>query len=275
MSHGSVTDVFDEDISPKAKRRRERKIAKNSGGHAPSALVAKSPTQATLLDLLQKGRSVFAVGSAGTGKTYLSARIAAKRLQAKQIDKIVLCRVTVARKKHEQGFLPGKLDQKLAPWLVPVIEALKAELGGKLVEQMRQDGRIEIVSFEHMRGRTFDRAFVILDEAQNADYPDLRLFLTRVGEDSQVVCTGDLDQVDVPDSGLFDIIEIAIDDDDVPMDVVIFSSDEVVRSEFASAWVKAFKRRDFDLGEDQTQVLIDRMSEKAVEMPDFLTQGVA
>ena len=274
MSHSPVPDVFedqDQDLSHKAKRRRQRKAAKRaSDSHRPPRLDARSASQSTLLEHLQEGRSSFAVGPAGTGKTYLAARVAAQRLEAGHIDKIVLSRVTVSRKRHEQGFLPGKLEQKMAPWLVPVMEALKAELGGKLVEKMRLDGRIEVVSFEHMRGRTFDRCFVILDEAQNADFADLRLFLTRVGEESQVVCTGDLDQVDIPDSGLFEVIEIAIEDD-VPMEVVIFKHDEVVRSEFASAWVKAFKSRDQRTGRDHTQELIDRVSTEAVQMPEFLT----
>jgi phosphate starvation-inducible PhoH-like protein len=220
----------------RAMRRQDRQ-GRQPGG---KPLEAKTANQRTYLDHLFAGRSVFAVGGAGTGKTYLPARIAARRLVEGRVDKIIVCRVTVANPRHALGFLPGKLDQKLEPWLVPVMDGIKAEVSAATLDLWKKDGRFEIVSFEHMRGRTFSNAFVLFDEAQNATLPDLRLFLTRIGEEAQVVVTGDMDQIDIHDSGLNTVIGMALDHD-VPMEVVQFTSDDVVRSAMAKAWVKAFE----------------------------------
>lgn len=221
----------------RALRRQDR--AKCLPGSKP--LEAKTANQSLYLNHLQAGRSVFAVGGAGTGKTYLPARIAARALIEGRVEKIIVCRVTVSKAKHALGFLPGKLEQKLAPWLVPVMDGLRAEASANTLELWQKEGKLEFVSFEHMRGRTFNDAFVLLDEGQNADLGDLALFLTRTGENSQVVVTGDMDQIDIHDSGLNKIIEIALEHE-VPMEVVRFTSSDVVRSALAKAWVKALER---------------------------------
>lgn len=216
----------------KAKRQETR-----TGGSKP--LEPKTRTQAIYLSHLRAGRHVIAVGGAGTGKTYLPARIAARALIEGKVDKIVVARATVAKPKHQLGYLPGNLDAKLGPWLKPVIEGLRVEMSGQTFDKLKLEGRIEFASFEHMRGRTFDHCFILLDEAQNADFGDLKLFLTRIGEGSQVVVTGDLDQIDIHDSGLGEVCDLILDYD-VPVEIVRFGPEDVVRSELAKHFVRAF-----------------------------------
>lgn len=239
-AQSSVFDPVDR-VSPKAEARRQRKAQHQSKGHSVGPLKAKTQRQAEYISLLNAGKDVFAVGGAGTGKTYIAARFAARALMEGKVEKIIVCRVTVSKSKHALGFLPGKLEQKLAPWLIPVIDGIRAEVSGQTLDQWRQNGQFEIASFEHMRGRTFSNAWVLLDEAQNADRGDLAMFLTRIGEGSQVVVTGDLDQVDIPDSGLERILDIC-EDEDIPMAIVEFEAGDVVRSELAKRWVQALKR---------------------------------
>ena len=227
-------------LSHKAQARQARRAAKTKQSSLSKPLVAKTPKQAEYLSLLDAGEDCFAVGGAGTGKTYIAARKAARALIEGRVEKIIIARVTVAKAKHALGFLPGKLEQKLAPWLIPVFDGLKAEVSGHTLDQWRTDGKVEIASFEHMRGRTFSNAFVLLDEAQNADRGDLRLFLTRIGEDSQVVVTGDLDQIDIHNSGLEEVIDL-VERYGIPMQVVRFGSADVVRSAIARAFVQAFE----------------------------------
>lgn len=227
----------------RSQARAARKAEKTQKNSAPAPLTGRTPRQKDYVESLREGNSAFAVGPAGTGKTYIPARIAARQLVDQKIEKIIVGRVTAAPDRHRQGFLPGKLDQKLKPWMIPVIDAIKAEVSSNTLEQWMQDGRFEIISFEHLRGRTLKNAFVILDEGQNATFSDLKLFLTRIGEDTQVVVTGDIEQIDIRDSGLTRVIEIA-EAYDLPMDVIEFDEDDCVRSAFTRAWVRAFAASD-------------------------------
>lgn len=155
----------------RAARRAERSAKQIK--HTPKPLVAKNDNQADYLDVLREGESVFAIGPAGTGKTYLAARIAAQRLLAGKIEKIIISRVTASKKGHQIGFLPGNIEAKMAPWLTPVIDGIRAEVSKTQLDAWKSEGKFEIVPFEYMRGRTFDNACVILDEAQNAEFDDL------------------------------------------------------------------------------------------------------
>ncbi len=240
------SDVFEEPTqdqqrSSKAQARQDRKAAKEQKrvGFQAKPLQAKTPMQADYIQALTGGEHCLAVGGAGVGKTYLPARIAAQKLLAKEIERIVIARVAVSKPKHKQGFLPGKLSEKMAPWMVPIFDGLRAEVSAKTLEDWRNDGRVEIADFEHMRGRTFSNALVILDEAQNADWTDLKMFVTRTGEGSQVVITGDLDQIDVPDSGLADFTDM-VRRFGLPLTILEFAPDDVVRSDFTRAFVKAY-----------------------------------
>jgi phosphate starvation-inducible PhoH-like protein len=223
----------------RAARRAER--SEKQTRQIAKPLVAKNPTQQDYLDILRDLDSVFAIGPAGTGKTYLAARIAAQQMIAGKVEKIIISRVTVSKAKHAIGFLPGNIDAKMKPWLTPVIEGIRAEVSANTMDQWKAQGQFEIVPFEYMRGRTFENCFVILDEAQNADFDDLTLFLTRTGEGTQVVVCGDPGQIDIHNSGLEDIVDLA--ERHEIMDVIEFTEDDVVRSKLAKAWVKAIGER--------------------------------
>lgn len=241
-------DAFEEGApsSPKLTKsqaralRRQKRQEAQLGWQKP--LEAKTPTQKLYLKYLFAGSSVVAIGGAGTGKTYISARVAAKALLDGKVERIIICRATVSKPRHQLGFLPGVLEAKLKPWLTPVLDGIKAEVSGKVIDEWKAQGKLEFLSFEHMRGRTLADAFVLLDEAQNCDFGDLELFLTRAGENSQIVITGDIDQIDIPNSGLPQIVEMIENDLDIPMEIVKFTEDDVVRSPLAKAWVKAFNR---------------------------------
>ncbi len=259
-------DAFEQGVPlNKSQARALQRQKHRDKGLAPGSrvLVAKTEAQKTLLRHLFEGTSIFAVGGAGVGKTYLSSRVAAKALLSNKVERIIIARATIAKQKHHLGFLPGNLESKLKPWLVPILDGLRAEVSNATIDAWKADGRLEFLSFEHMRGRTLDNAFVILDEAQNCDITDLQLFLTRSGENTQIVVTGDLDQVDIPASGLDEVVNIAEANPTIPMIVVRFSNDDVVRSELAKAWVKVFSQRNKS---DSVKGFLDAA-------PDFLNNG--
>lgn len=243
--------VFDSDggqgrKKSKAQRRAERRANRTAQREAEAKVKpvkALNASQADYLEALNSSNQVFGVGSAGTGKTFLAAHHAASLLVAEKVERIIVARPAVSKKKHQQGFQPGKSDEKIAPWMVPVMDGLRAATSPAVVERLKREGKIEFVPFEFMRGRTFYRAAVILDEAQNCDLDDLRLFLTRIGEDSHVVVCGDPDQPDIPDSGLERVLEM-IEENDISAEIVEFDPEDVVRSKLAKEWVRAFDRED-------------------------------
>ncbi|UTC29873.1 phosphate starvation-inducible protein [Bajunvirus bajun] len=241
--HTAENPVFEpRSPSPKAAKRQAKRADKTAKSLPPGhlkPLVAKTEKQKRYIQALTNGDSAFAVGGAGTGKTYIAGRKAARALVEGRVEKIILTRVTVSSPRHALGFLPGKLEQKMAPWIQPMIDGIRDEVSPATLEQWTAAGKFEVVAFEHMRGRTFRDSFVILDEAQNATYGDLQLFLTRIGENAQVVVTGDMDQIDIRDSGLERILNLC-DQNDVPMHIIEFGEEDVVRSPMAKAWVKAF-----------------------------------
>lgn len=220
-------------------KAQERNLKKGSKPFAPLGLI-----QEQLFQSLEEDSQTITIGPAGTGKTYVPARYAARLLRLKKIDKIYIARPTVSDSRHALGFLPGKLDQKLAPWLIPIMDAFKDEFHPEELKNYRATEQIEFVSFEHLRGRTLKNCFVLLDEAQNCTYGDLKLFLTRKGENSQFVVTGDTSQIDLPKfspSGLPIIVDI-VERFDLTPTIVKFTEEDVVRSEDAKEWVSAFSR---------------------------------
>lgn len=221
------------------KARRAKKLSQD-GSPGGTTLHPKTEKQRTYIDLLKAGDNVFGIGPAGTGKTYLPARIAARKLIDLQISKIIISRITAApNQRHALGFLPGKQEEKLAPWMIPVMDGLKAEVSGVTLDKWKNEKKLEFAPFETMRGRTFSDCVLILDEAQNATLPDLKLLLTRIGENCQVVVTGDIEQVDIRDSGLMTVLRMSRQHR-IPMSVVEFGAEDVVRSAFTKAWVAAF-----------------------------------
>jgi phosphate starvation-inducible PhoH-like protein len=227
----------------KSEKRRVRRDAKDNRTEQKikRPLTPKTETQKFYLECLNTETQVFAIGGAGTGKTYLASRFAIRKLVENKYEKLIIARPTVAQKRHELGFLPGNLEAKLRPWLVPILSSFNDEVSPADVDKLKNLGRIEFLSFEHMRGRTFNDAIIILDEAQNCTYSDLKLFLTRIGENSLTVVNGDIDQIDIPDSGLEKIIDIIYEHDLSPA-VVEFTEEDVVRSANAKEWVGAFNK---------------------------------
>lgn len=267
--HQSPDEVFETRPLSKAAARAQRRQARDQKNNPAQAkpLVGKTDTQRELIGILRQGESCFAVGPAGTGKTYIAGRIAARALIEGKVEKIIVSRATVSDPRHALGFLPGKAEQKMAPWLAPVVEAIRAEVSGATLDKWRDEGKFEVVPFEHMRGRSFNGAFIILDEAQNCSFGDLRLFLTRFGMGAQMVVTGDLEQVDIRDSGLDRVMDLC-SDYDVPMDIIEFDEEDVVRSAMAKAWVRAFSQADRSSSKATSNVVdLDRAGRSRHDAP--------
>lgn len=169
---------------------------------------AKSANQAALLEALESDSVVLALGPAGTGKTFLAIAKAVEALEAGKVERILLTRPAVEA-GETLGFLPGDLQAKLAPYLKPFYDALGERLGGKRLKQMMADGVIEIAPVAYMRGRTLNNSYIIIDEAQNCTFGQLKMLLTRLGWQSSMVIAGDPDQSDLLPglSGLTDIAD--------------------------------------------------------------------
>jgi phosphate starvation-inducible PhoH-like protein len=200
---------------------------------------ALNPKQSAYLDALRTSPQVIVLGPAGTGKTWIAATHAADLFRARLIDKIILTRPNVPCGRS-LGYFPGTLEDKFAPWAVPVAEAIKERIGKAAYEIALKSGDIEMVPFEVMRGRSWKNAFVLLDEAQNTTRAEIKTFLTRIGEDCTVVINGDVSQCDLDQaSGLRTTIHL-IKSQMLPVPVIEFARDEIVRSGICAMWVRAF-----------------------------------
>ncbi|MBB78426.1 MAG: phosphate starvation-inducible protein PhoH [Crocinitomicaceae bacterium] len=178
-------------------------------GNHGSKITAKTINQHRMVDLIESNDMVFAVGPAGTGKTYTAVALAVRALKAKEVKRIILTRPAVESGEH-LGFLPGDLKEKLDPYLMPLYDALRDMIPPEKLADMIEYGIVEIAPLAFMRGRTLDKAFVILDEAQNTTTMQMKMFLTRMGKSAKFVVTGDMSQVDLPrqqKSGLMFAIE--------------------------------------------------------------------
>ncbi|MDY0029436.1 MAG: PhoH family protein [Pseudobdellovibrionaceae bacterium] len=166
----------------------------------------RSDGQRALMDAIKEKNLTLAMGPAGTGKTYLAISAAVEALEAGEIERIILSRPAMEA-GESLGYLPGDMHEKMAPYLRPLYDALGDRLGGKRVRQLLEDGTIEIAPVGFMRGRTLNNAFIVIDEAQNCTYAQLKMLLSRLGWHSTMVVTGDPDQSDLLDgmSGLSDI----------------------------------------------------------------------
>ena len=203
----------------------------------------RSPRQTAYMEMLARHEMVFAVGPAGTGKTYLAVAQAVAMLQANKVDRIVLSRPAVEAGER-LGFLPGDLKDKIDPYLRPLYDALHDMMPGEQVIRRMGTGEIEVAPLAFMRGRTLAHSFVILDEAQNTTPVQMKMFLTRMGEGTRMVITGDLSQVDLPSgqrSGLRDALETL---EGLPgIAVLNFSARDVVRHPLVAAIVDAYDQR--------------------------------
>ena len=209
---------------------------------------AKTIGQAKYINAIKKNSIIFGIGPAGTGKTYLAVALAAVAFKNKQIDKIILTRPAVEA-GEKLGFLPGDLGAKVDPYLRPLYDALQEMFGLDTYAKLLERGAIEIAPLAYMRGRTLSNAFIILDEAQNTTKEQMKMFLTRMGEGSKIVVTGDVTQIDLPNkeaSGLVHAVNILNNIDDIA--ICKLSSKDVVRSELVQAIVDAYASQEQNRG---------------------------
>lgn len=205
---------------------------------------SKTVGQKKYVDLLKKKTITFGIGPAGTGKTYLAVAIAVNAYKEKQVEKIILTRPAVEA-GEKLGFLPGDLQEKVNPYLRPLYDALQEMLGLDSFSKMMERGTIEIAPLAYMRGRTLSNAYVILDEAQNTTKEQIKMFLTRLSENSKMVITGDLTQIDLPaghTSGLKHAVKILKDINDIG--IIRLSEKDVVRHPLVQQIVKAYENNE-------------------------------
>lgn len=207
-------------------------------------ITPRSANQTKYLESIQKYDLTFAVGPAGAGKTFIPVMTAMDLYLKNKIKKIIVSRPAVeAGEAH--GFLPGDINKKLAPWVLPVTELIEEAVGKERFLAMLKSGDFEVAPFTYMRGRTFQNTFVLLDEAQNTTKNQMTMFLTRIGEGTKVVICGDVKQNDMKfnDCGLAMAIRMA-EQYKIPAGLVKFGSGDVVRSEMCRMWVEAFEKEE-------------------------------
>jgi phosphate starvation-inducible protein PhoH and related proteins len=209
-------------------------------GRGGKVVKARTPNQRKMVSSCKSHDMLFAIGPAGTGKTYTAVALAVKALRQKEVKRIILARPAVEAGEN-LGFLPGDLRDKLDPYLQPLYDALKDMLPHQKLQSYLEDGTIEIAPLAFMRGRTLDHAFAILDEAQNATPLQLKMFLTRMGKTAKFVITGDVTQIDLPkhqQSGLLHATKILKNVEGI--DFVFLDERDIVRHELVTRVIKAY-----------------------------------
>ena len=203
---------------------------------------ARTENQVRLVQACEHNDMVFAVGPAGTGKTYLAVALAVRAFKAHEIQRIILTRPAVEA-GEKLGFLPGDLQNKVDPYLRPLYDALFEMMGAENYQRNLEKGFIEVAPLAYMRGRTLDDSFIILDEAQNTTPEQMKMFLTRLGFNSKMVITGDVTQIDLPDakrSGLVEAVKVLKNVDGIAINR--FSEKDVVRHKLVQDIVKAYEK---------------------------------
>jgi phosphate starvation-inducible PhoH-like protein len=202
---------------------------------------ARTSNQRLLVKLSQENDMVFAVGPAGTGKTYTAVALAVRALKDKQVRRIILTRPAVESGEN-LGFLPGDMKDKLDPYMQPLYDALRDMIPNEKLAELIEQGTIEIAPLAFMRGRTLDNAFVILDEAQNTTVNQIKMFLTRMGKSAKFIITGDMSQIDLPikqKSGLVVVLDYLKNLDGIG--IVRLNENDVVRHKLVKKIIKAFE----------------------------------
>ena len=203
---------------------------------------ARTVGQQRYTDLIRDNTIVLGIGPAGTGKTYLAVAMAVRAFRSHKIKKIILTRPAVEA-GEKLGFLPGDMQDKVDPYLRPLYDALFDMFGAESFARYMEKGIIEVAPLAYMRGRTLDEAFIILDEAQNTTSEQIKMFLTRLGNDSRMVITGDITQIDLPDtrkSGLVEAVKVLRGIDDIA--IHRFSEKDVVRHRLVQDIIKAYEK---------------------------------
>jgi phosphate starvation-inducible protein PhoH and related proteins len=220
-------------------------------GTKGNPIKAKTVNQQKLVDLVKDNDMVFALGPAGTGKTYISVAMAVKALKSKMVKKIIITRPAVEAGEN-LGFLPGDLKEKIDPYLRPIYDALNDMIPYEKLQYYMEREIIEIAPLAYMRGRTLNNAFILLDEAQNTTTMQMKMFLTRMGPESKMIITGDASQIDLPGrqrSGLKEAIRILRDVKGIGM--IQLSEKDVVRHKLVRDIIEAYDKNTKQ--EDETQ----------------------
>ncbi|MDD6268429.1 MAG: PhoH family protein [Oscillospiraceae bacterium] len=203
---------------------------------------ARTVGQKKYVDAIRKNTIVFGIGPAGTGKTYLAVAMAVKAFKRHEVSRIILTRPAVEA-GEKLGFLPGDLQNKVDPYLRPLYDALFEMLGAETFQRHMERGSIEVAPLAYMRGRTLENAFIILDEAQNTTSEQLKMFLTRLGNQSKMVITGDVTQIDLPDKrkcGLLEAMKVLRRVDDIYIQE--FTNKDVVRHKLVQDIIRAYEK---------------------------------
>jgi len=235
----ALMDGSAEDLPDQQKTLKDALFYGNNG----RPIRAKTINQKRLVEQSALNDLVFAIGPAGTGKTYTAIALAVKALKYQEVKKIILTRPAVEAGER-LGFLPGDYKEKLDPYLQPLYDALDDMIPAKKLKTFLEDSTIQIAPLAFMRGRTLDNAFVILDEAQNTTVNQLKMFLTRMGKSARFIVTGDITQIDLParnDSGLLKALEIL--EDIKGISIIYFDSRDIIRHKLVKYIVEAYKKK--------------------------------
>lgn len=235
-----VEDIFDGESTPDRFKLSGDSVIVHGNDGKP--IKARNRTQEEMVKAYFENDLIFAVGPAGTGKTYIAIALAVRALKNREIKRIILTRPAVEAGER-LGFLPGDLKDKLDPYLQPLYDALGDMIPAKRLQDFMAEGTIQIAPLAYMRGRTLDRACVILDEAQNTNLGQLKMFLTRMGCDAKFIVTGDASQIDLPnrkDSGLLKGIELTRNIKGI--NTITFKNEDIVRHPLVAKIVKAFEK---------------------------------
>ncbi len=231
--------IFEDKITPDIKSKNII-IYGNNG----KPILPRSENQKKFVRLYEEKDLIFATGPAGTGKTYLAVALAVRALKNKEVKRIILSRPAVEAGEN-LGFLPGDLKDKLDPYLQALYDALLDILPGNKLAKLIEQGTIQIAPLAYMRGRTLSDAVVVLDEAQNTSVPQLKMFLTRMGENSKFIVTGDMTQIDLPkktSSGLIKVYKILNGIKGIGF--VDFKKEDIIRHRLVAPIVEAFEKED-------------------------------
>jgi phosphate starvation-inducible protein PhoH and related proteins len=211
-------------------------------GNSGLVVKARTPNQQKLVESVKENDMIFALGPAGTGKTYTAVALAVKALKDKEVKKIILTRPAVEAGEN-LGFLPGDLKEKLDPYIQPLYDALRDMIPAEKLATFMESGVIQIAPLAFMRGRTLDNAFVILDEAQNATQSQMKMFLTRMGKTAKFIITGDATQIDLPHkqpSGLLQAMRILHGIKGI--DFITFDTSDVIRHRLVKQIIIAYEK---------------------------------
>lgn len=235
-----VGQVFSEGL-----RRAEESQEKDTIVYGNGGLIVRARTenQQLLVKLYDENDLLFAVGPAGSGKTYTAIALAVRALKNKEVKRIILTRPAVEA-GEKLGFLPGDMKEKLDPYLQPLFDALNDMIPPAKLQKYIDEGTVQIAPLAYMRGRTLDNAFVILDEAQNTTLSQLKMFLTRMGRNAKFIVTGDITQIDLPrrsDSGLVRAMELLRNIKGIA--IVEFGKQDIIRHRLVQHIIRAFEER--------------------------------